>query len=70
VAESFEESGNARVNLVYPRSATLTLSATLPGATRFASLHYASPRPLPRDEMLRRAKELATAWRGAVGDDR
>jgi hypothetical protein len=62
VAESFEESGNTRVNLVYPRSATLTLTTKLPGATSFASLHYASPRPMPRDAMLRRAQELATAW--------
>jgi hypothetical protein len=58
VAESFEESGNTRVNLVYPRSATITLVTRLPGAARFASLHYASPKPLSLDEMLRRARAL------------
>lgn len=61
VAESFEESGNTRVNLVSPRGATLTLRAKL-GAQSFGSLHYASPRPLPRAELLRRGEELAMAW--------
>jgi hypothetical protein len=61
-AESFDESGDTRVNLVSSRGVTITLTAKLPGATRFASLHYASPRPLPRDAMLRRARELAASW--------
>jgi hypothetical protein len=60
--ESFDESGDTRVNLVSSRGVTITLTAKLPGSTRFASLHYASPRPLPRDEMLRRARELAASW--------
>jgi hypothetical protein len=63
VTESFDERGDTRVNLVYPRSATLTLATRLPGATTFASLHYASPKPLSHDEMLRRARDLMDAWR-------
>jgi hypothetical protein len=62
VAEWFEEKRNTHVNLVYPRSATLTHTAKLPGITRFASLHYASPKPMPHAAMLRRAKELTSLW--------
>jgi hypothetical protein len=48
-------------NLVHARAAVNTLRATLPGPTTFASLHYASPRPLPHAEVLRRGRALA-AW--------
>ncbi len=72
VAESFEENRDTRVNLVYPRGATITLIAKfpLPGTTRFASLHYASPRPMPRVELQRRAREQAAAWRLQDGGTR
>ena len=53
------DGSESRDNLVYARAAVHTLRATLPGATTFASLHYASPRPLPHADVLRRARELA-----------
>ena len=31
--------------------------------TEVASLHYASPQPLPENQMLRRADELMAAWK-------
>jgi hypothetical protein len=70
VAEWFEESHNTRVNLVYPRSATLTHTAKLPGVATFASLHYASPRPMPHAAMQRRAKELTALWMASEGGRR
>lgn len=62
VHESFEESGNTRVNMVHPRGATLTLTSKLPGPTGLASLHYAGARPLPAAELSRRARALASEW--------
>jgi hypothetical protein len=55
------EGSESRTNLVYPRASVHTLRATLPGASTFASLHYASPRPLSHAELLRRGRALA-AW--------
>jgi hypothetical protein len=40
------------VNLVYPRMAVNTLHGRA-GATEFSSLHYASPKPLPLERLLR-----------------
>jgi hypothetical protein len=52
VAGSFEESGNRRVNLIYPRVAVNTLRTT-PRASKLwlRSLYYASPRPLGMAEL-------------------
>ncbi|MBA3672070.1 MAG: DUF2264 domain-containing protein, partial [Gemmatimonadaceae bacterium] len=60
--ESFDESGDTRVNLVYPRSATITLAGTLSGATTLASLHYASARPLRLAAVQSRARTLTALW--------
>ena len=55
VARWFEETWRRKVNAIYPRMAVNTLRAKLSeGATELASLHYASPRPLPEAEILRR----------------
>jgi hypothetical protein len=54
--------GESRENLVYPRAAVNTLSVRLPGPTTFASLHYASPKPLELRDVLRRGRALAAKW--------
>jgi len=54
--EILDPATRATANIVYPRSAVLTLSAALePGQTTLSSLHYASPRSLPLDEIQARA---------------
>jgi hypothetical protein len=41
-----------------------TLRAPVSAATMtLASVHYASPRPIARDQIMRRGNELATAWK-------
>jgi hypothetical protein len=68
VVESFEESRRTRVNIIYPRMAVNTLTGRVPGRVRFASLHYASPRPLKLEAILRRGEELAAGWRARHPD--
>ena len=59
VAQSFEETGRRNVNIVHAECAVNTLRAKLTTArTVFASLHYASPAPMSRADILRRAAEL------------
>lgn len=67
LAESFDESGSVRVNMIWPRSATLSLAAKLDSTARVASMHYASPKPLSSAAMLRRARELTTTWTATAG---
>jgi hypothetical protein len=62
VSESFEETGNRRVNLVHPRQVVNTLGARIPGTTEFVSIHYASPRPLSWREIRRQGEALAATW--------
>ncbi|HEU4632281.1 MAG TPA: DUF2264 domain-containing protein [Gemmatimonadaceae bacterium] len=64
------EGSESAENLVHPRAAVNTLTARLPGPTAFASLHYASPRPMRHADVLRRGQELAAAWGIAAADDR
>ncbi|HET8654020.1 MAG TPA: DUF2264 domain-containing protein [Longimicrobiaceae bacterium] len=61
-SEWFDEDRDRRVNLVYPRQVVNTLAARAGSAPRFASLHYASPRPLAWKEIRRRGEELAAGW--------
>lgn len=59
VAQSFEETGRRTVNIVYAECAVNTLRAKLASdRSTFASLHYASPRPLARAELMRAAEKL------------
>ncbi|MDQ3605550.1 MAG: hypothetical protein M3418_05090, partial [Gemmatimonadota bacterium] len=62
-AEWFEETKRARVNIIYPRMAVNTLIGRLPAQGEFASLHYASPRPMELEAILRRGGELAAGRR-------
>lgn len=62
VVESFGKDASGPVNLISPRMAVITLRAPLrPGRNVLESLHYASPRPLPRLEILRQALNLMGA---------
>ncbi len=67
VTKSFDEDGQQSVNAVYPHMAVNTLRANV-RATRInlMSLHYASPRPFKKTEILRRGKQLAASW-GVTG---
>lgn len=65
VAEWFEETKRTRVNIIYPRMAVNTLIGRVPEQVEFASLHYASPRPMELEAILRRGEELAAGWRAA-----
>lgn len=66
-SESFSESGRRDVNIVYPRMVVNTLRAPVSKAhLTFASLHYASPQPLPMQEILRRAAEIIAQHKGSA----
>lgn len=57
--QSFEESGRKNTNLLAPQNAVITLKSKLAAQTlTLASLHYASPKPRPRQEILERATAL------------
>ena len=59
VAQSFEETGRRNVNIVHAECAVNTLRGKLASQRAvFASLHYASPAPMNRADILRRAAEL------------
>jgi hypothetical protein len=59
VAQSFEETGRRNVNIVHAACAVNTLRGKLASQRAvFASLHYASPAPMNRADILRRAAEL------------
>jgi hypothetical protein len=59
VAQWFDEGKQTRVNIVHPRMAVLTFAAPIGGPrTTVACLTYASPKPLPPEELTRRAAEL------------
>jgi hypothetical protein len=60
--EWFDE-GRTRVNIIHPRMVVNSLEGQLGGPATFASLHYASPRPLEPEEILRRGEELVSVWR-------
>lgn len=63
--ESFGD-GEARVNIVYPRMAVLTVACPLKGRKMtLRSVHYASPKPLPLVEIEDRAAELIRKWKDA-----
>jgi len=55
-AETFEESQRTRTNLIHASIIVPTLRGPL--SKQFASLHYASPRPLAREQILRRRDEI------------
>jgi hypothetical protein len=62
-AIDFDEKGGAGVNLVYPHVAVVTLTGALPaGRSTFASLNYASPKPLDAAALHQRASELIQLW--------
>ncbi|MBW3553174.1 MAG: DUF2264 domain-containing protein, partial [Gemmatimonadetes bacterium] len=61
--EWFDESRNTRVNIIHPRMVVNSLEGRLGGPTTLASLHYASPRPIELEVLLRRGEELAAGWR-------
>lgn len=62
IAEWFDDAKQMRVNIVHPRMAVLTLTATIDGpTTRVACLIYASPKPAPENEIAKRAGELRSA---------
>jgi hypothetical protein len=72
LADSFAENGRRDVNIVSPRMAVNTLVTALPAERiTVASLHYASPHPLDRKDIFRRADELTAAWKtGRRSDER
>jgi hypothetical protein len=62
ISEWFDDSKQTRVNIVHPRMAVLTLVAPIVRPRmKVASLTYASPRPLPTEEIAKRAGELRSA---------
>ncbi len=64
VDASFEEGERENVNILSPRMAVNTLVMALPAERiTVASLHYASPHPLDRKDIFRRADELTAAWK-------
>lgn len=60
VATTFDPAKTENVNLVHARSAVVTLRRKLPGADtlRLASLHYASPKPLPMARIQQIASDI------------
>jgi hypothetical protein len=64
VVTSFDPTKKENVNLVHAKSAVVTLRRKVgkDGAFRLASLHYASPKPMGMDEVLRRGEEIAAEW--------
>lgn len=66
VASSFDPKHQTRVNLIHPKSAVIGLSAKLDRAEAvFTSLHFASPKPPPWEDVLSKAAELAKRWGSA-----
>lgn len=62
VTESFGKDASGPVNLISPRMAVITLRAPLrAGRNVLESMHYASPNPLPRQEIIRQAMNLMGA---------
>ncbi len=60
--EWFDETKQTRVNIVHPRMATLTFVAPINGLRmKVASLTYASPKPIPIDEIAKRAADIRAA---------
>jgi len=59
--EVFDQSIPPNVNLIYPRMVVNTLRQPLTAErTTLVSLHYASPRPLKTNELMRQAAHLVT----------
>ena len=57
--EVFDKSIPPNVNIIYPRMVVNTLRQPLTAErTTLVSLHYASPRPLKTNELMRRASRL------------
>jgi hypothetical protein len=67
VLHGFSPENRARVNLVYPRMAVISLSRRLDlagaDALTLASLHYASPNPMRLAQIQSRAQELIQRWK-------
>ncbi len=69
ITTSFDEDSPRSVNAVYPQMAVNALRANVT-ATRIhlSSLHYASPLPLNKEEILRRGAQLAASWKASAFD--
>ncbi len=69
VTTSFDEDKSRGVNAVYSHMAVNALRTRVAASRiQLTSLHYASPRPLNKQEILRRGAQLAARWKAAAFD--
>jgi hypothetical protein len=69
VSSSFDQDTAYSVNAVYPAVAVNTLRANLKSShLRLTSLHYASPRPLAKQEIIKRAGEIVASIKNTASD--
>jgi hypothetical protein len=63
IADHFGQSGDAPVNIVYPRMAVISLMGkVMKERLTLVSAHYASARALPLAEVMQRGRELVARW--------
>jgi hypothetical protein len=63
VASSFDPEKRTGVNVVYAKSAVITLRSKLSaGEVRLACLHYASPRPMATEDVLMHGARIVAEW--------
>jgi hypothetical protein len=67
VAQVFDDSGRHDLNVIHPANAVITLLGQVTAqAITLASIYYASPKPLPPDELQARARAFIDASLQAI----